>query len=108
MANKIIVIGCRLPNGLTLTHPITKEKVTLAGKFASMIVGATHMTTEVDQEFWDTWKAAYADYTPLKSGAIFEARTVTEAKEKAKDLVSEKTGFEPLAQNAGGVKKAEA
>jgi hypothetical protein len=101
-----VVIGCRLPNGLTITHPTTKAKVTLAGTFSSKIIGATHATTLVEQEFWDTWKKAYSDYAPLKNGSIFEARSGTEAGEKAKDLEDEKTGFEPMARDAAGVKEA--
>jgi hypothetical protein len=103
-----ILIGCRLPNGLTITHPAhPKVKVTIAGLHAAKIVGATYNTTEVDVDLWTAWKAVYPDYTPLKTGAIFEARSGTEAKEKAEDLSKEKTGFEPLSPEAGGVKKAE-
>jgi len=99
-----ILIGCRLPNGLTLHHPISTEKITLAGLHSSKIIGATHVSTEVDSEFWDAWKVAYKDYAPLKSGAIFEARNETEALAKSKELRKEKTGFEPMQQDAAGVK----
>lgn len=102
-----ILIGCRLPNGLIISHPVTKLTVKLEGKFASKIVGATHSTTEVDADFWETWKKAYSDYQPLKSGAIFEARSETEASAKAKELRKEKTGFEPMEKDAAGVKAAE-
>ena len=100
-----IVIGCRLPNGLTLTHPITKDKVTLAGLHSAKMIGSTHVSTEVDQDFWDVWKAAYKDYAPLKSGSIFEARNETEALAKSKELRKETTGFEPIKQDAAVVKK---
>lgn len=102
-----ILIGCRLPHGLTITHPARPNiKATIAGFHASKIIGATYSTTEVDADLWAAWKAVYTDYKPLKTGAIFEARSGTEAGEKAKDLVKEKTGFEPLAPEANGVKKA--
>lgn len=102
-----VLIGCRLPNGLTITHPTTKKQITLNGLFQSKIIGATHALTEIEQEFWDTWKTAYKDYKPLKNGSIFEARGVREAEDKAKELKDEKTGFEPVAQDSGGVKKAD-
>lgn len=111
MAN--ILVGCRLPNGLTITHPVSKQKVTIAGTYSSKIVkkdgspAADYVTTEVDADIWDTWKKAYSDYGPLKSGAIFEARNRTEALDKAKELKNEKTGFEPMAQDALGVKKVD-
>ena len=103
-----IIIGCRLPNGLTIAHPNTGVKATIAGMYSSKIIGATHITTEVDAELWEAWKTSVGkDYAPLKSGAIYEARSATEALDKAKDLRKEKTGFEPMAQDAPGVKKAE-
>lgn len=103
MAGKV-VIGCKLPNGLTLIHPTHKHvRVTLAGLNSSKIIGASHVTTEVDQEFWDTFKAAHTDYAPLKSGAIFDARNETEAQAKGKELKNQKTGFEALPQDSGGV-----
>jgi len=101
-----ILIGCRLPHGLTLTHPATKVQVVVAGLHSSKIIGATHVTTEVDADFWQTWKTAYSDYVPLKTGAIFEARSDSEALGKAKELRKEKTGFEPMAQDAAGIKPA--
>jgi hypothetical protein len=108
-----IVIGCRLPNGLALTHPISGETVTLAGLHSSKIIGSTHVSTEVDADFWEAWKAKYKDFQPLKTGAIFEARNESEAISKAKELRKEKTGFEPMATDgkdprAPGAKKADA
>jgi hypothetical protein len=102
-----ILIGCRLPHGLTIAHPTTKHEVTLAGLHSSKIIGATHVTTELDADFWQTWKTAYSDYAPLKNGAIFEARSETEAQAKAKEYRKEKTGFEAMAPDAAGVKKAD-
>lgn len=103
-----ILIGCRLPNGLILQHPESKAKVTIAGLHSSKIIGAKHITTEVDAEFWAAWKAAYAsDFKPLKTGAIFEAASASAAESKAKELEKEKTGFEPMAKEALGVKPSE-
>jgi hypothetical protein len=104
-----VLIGCRLPNGLVLQHPNPEVavRVRLNGKFSSKIIGATHGTTEVDADFWEVWKKAYANYQPLKSGAIFEARSETESAAKAKELSKELTGFEPMKQDAAGVKPAE-
>jgi hypothetical protein len=107
MARDLVIIGCKLPNGLTLTHPVSKEQVTVAGMHASKVIGSTHMNTPVDAEFWAAWKTAYSDYAPLKNGSIFEARNETEALAKSKELRKEKTGFEPMAQDAAGVKKAD-
>lgn len=98
-----ITIGCRLPNGIILKHP-NKEidySVKLAGRFSSKIVGATHVTTEVDAEFWEVWKKAYSNYQPLRTGAIFEASSPQAAEAKAKELSKEKTGFEPVDKKDG-------
>lgn len=107
-----VVIGSRLPNGLVLTHPDSGEQVTLGSRFSPVVgqnqqyIDKGYSTTEVDQEFWDTWKAAYSGYQPLKSGAIFEAKNETEALAKLKELRKEKTGFEPMSQETKDIKKA--
>lgn len=106
MAKGIVVIGCKLPHGLTLKSPLDPtEKVEIKGMNSSKIIGADYVTTEVDEDFWATWKAAYLDYAPLKSGALFEARTQTEAASKAKELAKEITGFEPMPQETKEIKK---
>jgi len=103
-----IIVGCRLPHGIILNHPLNPEDtVELNGLNKVVIVGADHATTEVDEDFWGIWKTAHKDFQPLKSGAIFEAKNVAEAKGKGKELKAEKTGFEKVEQTAMGVKKAD-
>ncbi len=104
-----IVIGCRLPHGLTLTHPNkeVKASVTLKGINSARPLIVPYVTTEVDVELWEAWKKAYSDYTPLKKGSIFEARSNQEAKVKAAEYENEKTGFEPVHPESMGVKKAD-
>ena len=100
-------IGCKLPHGIVLDHPLDPEKkVELRGKNGSMIVGAPYGTTEVDGEFWETWKTVHKDFPALRSGAIFEAANASELTAVAAELEDETTGFEPMAQNAQGVKPA--
>lgn len=100
-----VTIGCKLPHGIVLDHPLDpSKKVELMGKNSSLIIGAEYGTTEVDGEFWETWKTVHAEFPALKSGAIFEAKNVTEAASVAKELEGEVTGFEPMAQNTQGVK----
>ena len=109
-----ILIGCKLPNGLVISHPNPefKSSVELKGLHSSKLVArdgspaATFVTTEVDLELWDAWKLAYRDYAPLKNGSIFEARTEQEAKQKANERSKEKTGFEGMSKEALSITKA--
>ncbi len=103
MAKETVLIGCRLPNGLVLQHPQNKNvTVKLAGVFGQKTDSGiwypprAFSTTEVDAEFWAAWKAAYVGYPPLKTRAVFEARSDSEASAKAKD--TPKTGFEQMSQ----------
>lgn len=108
MAAKTVLIGCKLPHGLILDHPLdVSKKVELAGLNKAVIIGADCATTPVDGEFWETWKTVHKDHPAIKSGAIFEARTTEEVKAKAKELKEEKTGFEAMPQEAMGVKVAD-
>ena len=102
-----VTIGCKLPHGIILDHPLDPDKkVELKGKNGSMIVGAPYGTTEVDGEFWETWKTVHKDFPALRSGAIFEAANASELTAVAAELEDEKTGFEPMPQEAQGVKPA--
>lgn len=108
MAAKTVLIGCKLPHGLILDHPLdVSKKVELAGLNKAIIIGADCATTPVDGEFWETWKTVHKDHPAIKSGAIFEASTTEEVKAKAKELKEEKTGFEAMPQEAMGVKVAD-
>lgn len=105
---KTVVVGCKLPNGIILDHPLDpSKKVELAGLNKARVIGADHATTEVDGEFWEAWSMVHKDFAPVKSGAIFVARTVEDAAAKAKELAKEKTGFEAMPQEAQGVKPAD-
>lgn len=111
MARETILIGCRLPNGMVLHHPQNRElTVKIAGTSSAPTESGLYLppkmfaTTEVDAEFWEAWKAAYVGFPPLKNRAIFEARNDQEASAKAKEVKSEKTGFEQLSKTAFGVK----
>lgn len=108
MAAKTVIVGCRLPHGLILDHPLDpSKKVELAGLNKTRIIGAEYATTEVDGEFWEQWKTVHKDFPALQSGAIFEAKNDADAAAKVKELEDEATGFEPMAQNAQGVKPAD-
>lgn len=108
MAKATVIVGCRLPTGIVLDHPLDpSKKVELAGLNKALVIGSDHATTEVDGEFWEQWKTVHKDFPALKSGAIFEAKDAASAKAKAKELKDEKTGFEPMAQEAQGVKPAD-
>lgn len=107
-----VLIGCRLPHGLTLTHPNPEieDKVTLAGTWSNPLrkpdgsPAVDHVVTPVDAEFWEVWKKAYATYVPLRNGSIFEARSEQDAAAKMKDLRKVKTGFEPIHPESMGIK----
>lgn len=100
MAN--ITIGCRLPHGIVLE--VGDKLVNIKGLNSSMIIGADHFANEVDASFWKAWSEANADSRLLSSGALFSASNEKEAKAKAKDLKSVKTGLEPVDPDSMGVK----
>jgi hypothetical protein len=110
-----VTIGCRLPSGLIL-ELAGKSPVVLAGQRQaqerSPIILLSEEDvgyTEVDADFWEAFKKLHPSdgeqaFAPLKSGAIFEAKTRNEARAKAKDLQKEKTGHEPLSQETKDIK----
>ena len=118
MAKETVLIGCRLPNGFVLHHPKDRNiSVKLAGAYETRLESGLYLppklysTTAVDAEFWAEWKAAYQGFGPLKTRAIFEARSEQEAGIKARESERVKTGFEPKSKtdmiNGQKVEKAE-
>ena len=101
-----IAIGCKLPNGLELAHPETGETFVVKGLNSIVIIGATHVTTQVPVNFWNAWYEKNKAFPALKSGALFAANSASDAAAVAKELSWKKTGLEPMSQTAGGVKPA--
>ncbi len=110
---KIVVVGCKLPNGIILESPIDPSiKVLIRGANQSPIVGAEYATTEVDGDFWELWASKNQDFGPFASKAIFVAKNATEIVAVAKEYKEVKTDLEPLRtdgkdRRAAGVKKAD-
>ena len=111
---KNIIIGCSLPHGIILNHPMDPSKtVTISGKNKATIIGATHATTDVDGDFWADWYAVNKEFPPVASGAIFVAKNQADAQSIAVEFKDRKTGFEPMRtdgkdERASGVKSADA
>lgn len=114
-----ITIGCRLPNGLILdlgdpsipTVEIAGQRQAQERSKIILLTDDDYGTTEVEESFWEAFKKRVGpDFTPIKSGALFEAKNEREAKAVNKSLKGKKTGHEPLAQEdaASGIKSADA
>lgn len=110
---KIVVVGCKLPHGIIIQHPMDPTKtVELKGKNNAVIIGADYSTTEVDGDFWEQWAAVNKEFPAVNSGAIFVAKTLTDAAAIAAEFKDRKTGFEPMRtdgkdERASGVKPAD-
>jgi hypothetical protein len=106
MAKETVVVGCRLPNGIVLQHPNNPDmRVKLQGTYSDKSESGLYIpprmfgTTVVDAELWTAWKDAYQGYPLLKSRAIFEAKSESEAATKGRELEKEKTGLEAMPQS---------
>ncbi len=108
MAAKTVVVGCKLPHGITIEHPMDPTKrVELKGKNKYLIVGAEYATTEVDADFFEQWAAVNKEFPAVKSGAIFVAKNAAEVAAMAAEFKDRKTGFEPMDPKSHGVKPAD-
>ena len=105
---KTVLVASRLPWALRIENPLDPaQTVTLAGINSSLIVGAPYATTQVDEDFASVWFAANAEFPPVKSGALFMKKNATEIAANATEIAGEKTGLEPMPQDAPGIKKLE-
>lgn len=115
-----VIVGCKLPQGLVLQ--VGDKRVRLRGsacyiqpnpkrKFQNprpedMVLADT--VNLVDKDFWEKWKKQVGrDYAPIKSGAIYEAKTKADIAAMAVDLESVVSGFEKTdPDKAPGIVKA--
>lgn len=109
MANdKTVLIASRLPIGLILEADINGKLVPfeLQGLNCSRIIGAAHMTTEVDAALWNAWKAKNAEFPAYVNKSFFEASSDSAAESITKDLKGskKKTGVEAIEPDSMGVK----
>lgn len=105
---KIVIVGCKLPHGVILEHPMDPEKrVELKGKNKALIIGSDHATTEVDADFWEQWSAVNKEFPAVKSGAIFVAKNAADVAAMAAEFKGRKTGFEAMDPTSHGVKPAD-
>lgn len=93
----MITVCSKLRTGLIIEHPKRSDvKCTIAGINSSKIIGATHVSTLIDQELWGAWEAENKNFAALKSGALFVVKVQSDERVAAKDHESVKTGLEPL------------
>lgn len=103
-----VIVGCKLPHGIILEHPKdAKVKVHINGLNKIVVIGADHSKTEVDADFWAAWSAKNKEFPAILSGALFFASDVESVESIAVETKAEKTGFEPMKKDAGGVKAAD-
>lgn len=115
--SKTIVIGCRLPAGIVLDLidktgkqvqvKLNGQNSAQEGSTIILLSERDYGVTDVDADFWEAWKAKYADFEPLTTKAIFEAKDERDAKAIHKEVKGIKTGLEPAPQEDGTIKKAE-
>jgi hypothetical protein len=107
MSNEVLVVGCKLPNGLVID--IDGYSVTLNGANSSNVVGGYGLTENVDKAAFDKWIKAHADQPYVKNELVFAQAKTNSAESKAKENASVKSGLEGLPQDnpAPGVTKSD-
>lgn len=108
-----VTIGCRLPNGIVMELD-SGAQVTLKGQNSAQARSPIILLseedcgyTEVDADFWAAWKAQVtADFAPLRTMAIFEAKNQRDAEATHREVKKEKTGHEPMAQKSKDIEAA--
>lgn len=95
---KMVTIGCKLPNGLLLE--VGNKNVQINGANSSNVVGGHGITYNVDAELWQAWLKQNADRDVVKNGFVFAHDKPANAKAEAKEKTDTKTGQEPIDPNA--------
>ena len=95
--SETVTVICKLPNGFDMV--VGNKIVKLNGLNTTTVYGATEAYTEVEKSFFDAWLPENKNRSWCTSQAISYRENLKEAKAKAKDLKSVKTGLEPVEQD---------
>lgn len=90
-----VVIGCKLPQGLHLHVDGRAAPIKLNGAhspFARHGVGLTNVPADA----WALIEKTYADKAFMTRGFVFAQKTQAKAADAAKELKTERNGFEPI------------
>lgn len=109
---KMLKICSKLPHGLILEHPINPAyTVEVAGLNSIMTLGLLTReqvaTTEVDEDFWNSWVSVHKNFPAITSGALFVAKDEKDARAMEKEFSKRKTGLERLVPAKEGVEVAD-
>ncbi len=109
---KFLKICSKLPHGLILENPMNaSQTVEIAGLNSIMTLGLLPgdqvATTNVDEDFWNSWTLVHKDFPALKSGALFVAKDDKDARAIERELSKVKSGFERLVPKQEGVEPAD-
>jgi hypothetical protein len=91
MADKQVIVGCKLPNGLIAQ--VGNTKVEFKGANSSRVVGGYGLTP-VDKDFADAWFKQHKNFHPVKAELIFVQSDVVSAEAQADEQAEVKTGLE--------------
>lgn len=91
-----ILIGCKLPHGVTLKGSKGQD-IVINGMNTTRIVGGFGISY-VDESEWAYVTMTYSDFDPILTGAIFTNSTakVAEIAALGDELADQRTGFEGL------------
>ena len=89
-----VSVACKLPNGLIIEHD--GQKVRLNGSNSSQVIGGFGITHGIDQAFFDAWLAKSKEYDPVAKGMIWAHGKPNDTLAMAKEMATEKNGFEGL------------
>lgn len=107
MANKIIV-GCKLPHGLTVS--VNGVTVTFNGASQGLgvitpcSVNGSGITREVDLDWFAAFLKAYADAPFVKKELIYQIKSEAAVQGETSDRKKVKTGMEQIVPDTGDAK----
>ena len=94
----VVVIGCKIPNGIImeLRKPDgSSVRAVARGSHTAREPGGIGITKDIDAQFAEEWFKRNKGLKMVTRGFIFAAATIEEAEAMGK-LDTAKTGFEPL------------
>lgn len=99
-STKMVVVGCKLPNGLLCELGARDDEnyhaVRLNGSNDQRVIGGYGITPNVPEDFWNAWVKKHARLEFVRKGQVFVEGDLASAQDHAEERAEVKTGMEPL------------
>lgn len=93
---EVVIIGCKIPNGVWLQVEGDKRIVTINGSNSALVYGGHGLTYDVPKDLWQRYSERFAEHDMIKNELLFPHTEEKSIKAMAKERRTNKSKMEQV------------